>query len=266
MNKRLLLPLLALGLAACSAYDDGDVDDRTDLRAAFALTDVTAVGVTVDPDTGRRFVLDANQGIYELTEDGATLHVALSDFPVATPAVRSAFTDIAAMGNGRFALTARSFGYMLDVEADTLNQFFCYVPPMMDEEVFDQSTHTLGYDPGTGVLYSQPQTLDLLDGESIVASQVGVFDAIEGTDLTWHDLVDEEFIAGGLAVLDSETLLLGAGSRLYRYAFDSDRPVFDADLTSIGVSEIEGLAFDERTNTLLILDAATDALVELTLD
>ena len=195
MTNRLPL-ILALGaLAGCSAYNDADVDTRTDLRAAFNLTDVTAVGVTVDPDTGRRFVLDANRGIFELGDAGATLHIALDDFPPASPAVRSAFTDIAALGSGRFALTARSVGYMLDVEADTLSQFFCYVPPMMDEEMYDQSTQTLGFDPATGVLYSQPQTLDLMNGEAVIASQIGMFDAVEGTDLSWNALADEQFLA-----------------------------------------------------------------------
>ena len=136
---------------------------------------------------------------------------------------------------------------------------------MMDEEVLDQSTHTLALDPTTGVLYSQPQTLDLWNDEQVVASQVGRFDAVQGTDLSWFDLSDESFIAGGLAVLDGETLLMGAGSQLYRYAFDSDRPVQDADLSSVGVTSIDGMAWDSRTGTLLIVDAEADRLLEMRL-
>ena len=259
------LSLLAT-LTACAPYRDDDVRQDVDLRAALGLTDVTAVGVSIDSVTGQRFVLDANQGIYELSDDGtATLVLAAADFPAADPAPRSAFTDLAALGNGRFALTARSFGYLLDVPAESLSQFFCYVPDMMDPESFDQSTHTLAYDPVSGVLYSQPQTLDMLNNERVTASQIGTFDALEGADLAWNTRADAEFLAGGLTLLDSATLLLGQGSKLYRYTFDSDRPVLDADLSNLGIGVIEGLAYDPRTETLLVLDAASDRLVEIAL-
>jgi hypothetical protein len=232
----------------------------------MALHDVSPAGVTVDHDTGRRFVLDSARGLYELSSDGSlTVVLALADFPAADVPVRSAFTDVASLGNNQFALTARSFGYLLDLDAGTLTRFFCYVPPMMDEEMFDQSTLSLGLDPVSGVLYSQPQTLDLMNGEQVVASQVGRFDAVQGADLSWFDFRDTSFLAGGLAVLDSDTLLLGVGSRLFRYGFEGD-PVADADLRSLGVASIDGMAMDAGTGTLLVVDAEQDRLIEVRLD
>ena len=266
IRSALSLSLLAT-LAACAPYREDDVRLDVDLRAAFSLTEVNPVGVTVDPVTGQRFVLDADQGIYEIFDDGrATQVLAAADFPEILPAPRSAFTDLAALGDGRFALTARSFGYLLDVQANSLAQFFCYEPGWMDPEAFDQSTHTLAYDPAAGVLISQPQTLDMMNNEQVTLSQIGTFDALEGTDLSWSDLSDLDFLAGGLTVLDSETLLLGQGTSLYRHTLDSARPVLDADLSNLGVGSIEGLAYDTHTETLLVLDGDSDRLIEIALD
>jgi hypothetical protein len=104
-----------------------------------------------------------------------------------------------------------------------------------------------------------------MNGEQVVASQVGRFDAVQGADLSWFDFRDTSFLAGGLAVLDSDTLLLGVGSRLFRYGFEGD-PVADADLRSLGVASIDGMAMDAGTGTLLVVDAEQDRLIEVRLD
>ena len=67
--------------------------------------------------TGQRYVLDANAGIFEILEDGTAVLVRSNQaFPIPDVAPISAWTDFVALGDDQFAVTARSDGYLLDLD------------------------------------------------------------------------------------------------------------------------------------------------------
>ena len=96
----------AVSLTGCgtSSDDPEPPESRLDLRAALDLADANAVGVTVDP-SGRRFVLDQDAGLFELTAAGGTPVMRMADFPDPGVFVELPYTDVAALGGDQFALT-----------------------------------------------------------------------------------------------------------------------------------------------------------------
>lgn len=252
--------LLAAATAACSGSDPVPGPGAFDLRAAAGVTELSPVGVTVDPD-GNRFFFDQNAGLYALDAAGhATLVIAAAELPQPDEPVQSPFTDVVAVGPGRFALTAVNDGFVLDVAARTLTQHFCYLPDDSPSWLW-QRTDALAYDPITDQIWAQPNTYDM---ENVWQStQVAAFDRATGADLAWYGMPTGAIEAHGMAILADTRIVLAEGSSLYSYnRFDrlDGAVTLLRDLSDEGVDRIEGLAYDATTGSLLVLDGATDSL------
>ncbi len=282
-----LLPLASLGvlLSGCPNVPADPLpppQGTIDLALALGVADPQVIGVTVDPDNGARYLLDRAAGLFELADDGtATLLRGIETFP--TPAVlpRSDWTDFVSLGHDQFAITALSDGYLLDLEADTLTEYFCYVPDDMGgpdggQPVLDQLTNSVTFDPNSNILYAQPITFAADTSATVVsqAASIGAYSLDGGQPIAWFDLEDIDFLAGGSAVLADGTLLLGRGSEILK--FD---PETQSGLISVGVlppregrtavqrkqPSIDGLAIDSTRGELLIVEGTTDELIRISL-
>ena len=202
-----LLPLASLGalLAGCPNVPADPLPSpqgTIDLALALGVEDPQVIGVTVNPDDGTRYLLDRVAGLFELADDGtATLLREIETFP--TPAVlpRSLWTDFVSLGHGQFAITALSDGYLLDLEADTLTEYFCYVPDMDipddGQPILDQLTNSVAFDPNSNVLYAQPITFEADSTQAVVsqAASIGAYSIDGGQPIAWFDLADIDFLA-----------------------------------------------------------------------
>ncbi len=272
MNILRSLPLLLL-LPACTA-PQAELLESHPLALVSGVDASAAVGITVDPDSGAALVLDLNAGIVQVDlagsggqfESGAVTLLALEDFPVPDVAPRSAWTDIVAMGDGRFALTAQTQGFLLDLEAATLTQHFCYVPGFEDGDgqfTEDQITNSVAWDAATDRLYAQPETFEPWSGE-VTRADIGAFDATTGDDLEWTEIADTEFPAGGIALDGDGHLLLAYGDRLQERSLeDGELTAEDTDLGGFDLQDIAGMARDPATGHYLIIDPSADLLVRI---
>lgn len=259
MHLRSLLLLTVLA-PACADPSPEPVARRVDLRAAAGLAAPQVAGVAVEPD-GARLVLDADAGLYRVTPDGtATLVRSLAALPTPDVPVRPPFTDLVALGDGRFALTAIGDGYLLDLGADTMRQYFCYEPGGFPEDE-EQRTTAVAYDPAIDRLYAQPRTFDATG--ALVRSELATYAGDTGADLAWRSLPDD-LDAGGM-IVDGGDLVLGAGSRLYRYDVDAYTLTATDDLARFGVERVAGLGLDVAAQRLIVVDGARAELVELDL-
>ena len=260
---------LALALAACGGSSGGRTPAPTlpveviNLEAALGSSNIDPVGVTVSPTTGEVFLLDANLGLYSVTESGIFRLVAgAATLYVAAPI--SGYTDVASLGGGKFALTAMNDGYLLDLATNSIQQHFCYVPGFLfsPTNIPDQLTLSVAFDPITERILVQPLTLDAGTLNSI-NSEVGTFPLSGGVGRDWHPLLDPEFLAGAIAVDSTGMLWLGRGAELYRYDLTTDTMTFDQRLDGYPVTEIAGLAFDR--DRLLVVDAPSRSLLRIPL-
>jgi hypothetical protein len=254
--------LCSLLVSACSEpLPEGEPIELFDLGAAVGAADLDLAGVAVEAESGRRFVLDADLGIYELAADGSvTAVVPMAAMPDPGVAIRLPFTDIAALGDSELALTAIGDGFILDLAAETLQLHFCYEPGFMEpwpEEV-EQRTDALTFDPGSDQIIAQPRTYEVNSGD-VTASQIGYYSRESGVDLQWYD-VPLDFEAGGMAVLGERGLAVSDGTRLYM--FDGGLANFDR-LERFGVGSVDGLAYDAVADSLLVIDNRNDRLVEI---
>jgi len=259
-----------LVFAACSVAPVNPLpepSDIIDLRATLAVVDADVVGVSIDPLNGQRYLLDRFAGIFELDEDGsATLLRAIDEFPTPDVLPQSLWTDFVAMGEGRFALTALSDGFLLDLEQDTMVEYFCYEPedmPFWEQQL----THSVTFDHGRGLLYAQPITFEEGGFEDPVAlsSSVGAYSLEGGQPVSWFQLPEQDFLAHGAAIDDDGSLLLGRDNEIYRFdPSGASEPQLLGVLSN--VDRIEGLAVDAAKNTLLVVDGGRDELVEVPLD
>lgn len=230
---------------------------RLDLRVAAGVDQLAPVGVTVDA-AGTRFFLDENAGLFRLDADGrATLVLAMADLPQADEPVAPPFTDLVAVAPDQFALTAIGDGFLLDVAANTMTQHFCYLPGETPAWLW-QRTDALAYDVEADRLLAQPRTYDM---ENVLqATQVAAYERVSGLDVEWQTLPLGAIDAGAMVVLPGGRVFLAEGSVVY--ALDRERqdvtPV--VDFGGEGLGRIEGLAHDRATDTLLVLDGATDSL------
>ena len=267
----LCLPLLCLTVA-CTGPDvpllPADPAGTIELAVALGVDSPEVIGVTIDPITGQRFVLDASAGLFALLEDGtAALIRSQEDFPTPDVPAISTWTDFAALGDNRFAVTARSNGYLLDLVADTMTQYFCYEPGFMPTEL-EQLTEGVSFDQELGLLYAQPASYDV-SGESgpvdqAVEAAIASYALSGGQPVAWFGIEDIDFLAGGIAVDHDGTLLLGHGNELHRFI-----PEGDGRIELVGVLEdigrVDGLTVDPQTGTLHIIDGEFGRLVEVTL-
>lgn len=236
-------------------------------------TGAKLVGVSRAADTGALYVLDEELGIF-LIEDGAAEHVfdaqdleALTSVTGTAVQPASPFTDFAALGNNRFALTAKNEGFLLDLRIHRFDLHFCYLPPIddpgssnsisvgltLDGIAHHQLTTALAYNPSQNLLYAQPQSIDDETGE-VYGSEVGLFDATTGDPVRWLDLGDPSFLAGGAAAAEgSDILYLAAGTTLY--TFDPGAGLTPrGDLSELGAGEISGLAWDRAKLELVAVE------------
>jgi len=265
-----LVLLSSASLTACEPQPpalDWDIVQRVDLSAALDVEEVSVAGITVDPETGVRFVLEST-GIYSIDGAGqAELVLALADFPEPDVPLRSGFLDIAAMGGGRFALVAVGDGYLLDTNEGTLSQWFCYEPGWMggqgtgDQSEWEQQSANLAYDASTDQILSAPLTLN--DG-NVLRSDVATFDGAGAGDLSWFQLENgSENWFGGLALEPEGTLLLGAESNLFRYTMGSSELELLGSLEAYGVDEITGLMYEPDSGHLMVTQNAELLIFEM---
>ena len=227
----------------------------------------SVVGVTHDPVDGAVYMLGYNRQrdqhlVFRYQDDASADVVVEVEALVASPPLVApvAFTDIASLGNGRFAVTAENNGYLLDVNRATLTQHFCYLPSVVIDETWPstpvQISRSVAFDPARNELYVQPRTT--VDGD-LFRADVAVFDADQGGEGDrWLPLDDVAFHAGAITVAREGELWMGQGATLSRFSLASGRQEVFEDLRSIGVENIEGLsAVGDR---LYVIDGSTQTL------
>jgi hypothetical protein len=252
--------LLVVGVIGCAEQATEVPLDRVELRPAIgAGADVAPVGIAVAPD-GRRYVFDEQRGLYRLDGDAAVAVVPMAQLPDPGVEIRPPFTDLVALAPDVFAITAIGDGFLLDSSALTLTQHFCYEPGGIGDGL-TQRTDALAYDAVLDRIYAQPRTFD---GDTITGSQIGGYERASGFDVEWHPL-DRDVAAGGMVVMPGVGLVLGEGDRLDRYDLATDEVDRLDDLGRFGVGSIQGLAVDAAASTLLVLDGAADAVIEIEL-
>jgi hypothetical protein len=193
------------------------------------------VGVTSTPD-GRLYVLDRSYGLFEVSGGLAQPVFTMAELPTrfGLPSTLS-FTDIAALDSNRFAITAENDGYLLDLNADALASYFCYLPTEPDpssgtgvEPVVSVSLELLGqgiparqltesvaFSPETQLLYAQPRTFRM-DTGAIAGSELLIFSALGGGNPERAQrIVDPNFVAGGMIADRGVRLILGTGNQLW---------------------------------------------------
>ncbi len=262
LRNALLALFTASAVTACGEPEIEEPLVRTDLRAMLGVADADPIAVTVSPDGSEQFVFDRSSGIYQLDVRGAAqLIMAIDSIPDPGVEVRLPYTDLVALGDGQFALTAIGDGFLLDTKANTMSLHFCYEPDFIPEE-FVQRTDAVTYDPGLDKIIAQPQTFN--EDDEVVSSDVGFYDRTSGFDETWYPL-NLDFAAGGMAVGSAGDLYLGEGSSLYRYNKAANQVENVADLGRFGIGAIQGLAFGNNGN-LLVVDSGSDELVTIGAD
>ncbi len=271
MNRLLALPALLL-LPACMA-PTAELVESHPLSLVSGVDESAAVGVTIVPEDGTILVLDNQVGLVAVDLSGSggqfeafpETFLALEDFPAADVAPRSGWTDVVAMGEGRFAITAQTQGYLLDTEAETLTQHFCYVPGFVDGDVMptiDQVTDSVAYDPARDLLYAQPETFDPATGE-VSRADIGSFDGATGQDLEWIEIEADE-PAGGIALDGEGNLLLAYDDRLVQRSIeDGELTEQDTDLSEFDLQAIAGMARDEATGHYIVIDPTSNLLVRI---
>jgi hypothetical protein len=206
-------------------------------------------GVTRDPLDGTIYVLDPLVGIYQVGASEAALVFAVGSIVPEGGAPVGEFSDVAAMGAGRFALTVPNEGYLLDVNAGTMWSHFCYLPnePVAFTSSISleleaqgiavwQQTDSLAYDIFTGAIFAQPQTLGV-NGNEVYGSELANFNELTGEPLGWLLLGTTVTRAGGLA-LTLDEVLLGQGNSLQAYYRGSAAP---HQTQVLDIPEISGL-------------------------
>ncbi len=273
MRKPLLF-ILAFTTLLAAACTDGQArygapaDEparQVDIGAALGVSDLSIVGVTVEPTSERVLLLDANRGIYELTDEGAVTLVWANETERYGVFTGTPWTDLVALEDGVFALTTLSDGYLLNLGEDTLIQHFCYEPGWEEEPPLEpavaQITDAVAYDAQNDLIYAQPRTVtdNLVD---VLDSNLALYDRTTGADLNWVQF-DVDYHAGAMAMEDQDNILLAVGSRIDRYTNGPNTTRFAMDLRSHGVTDIQGMAIHPRSGNLLVVDGATQTLFEI---
>ncbi|MEO0481810.1 MAG: hypothetical protein AAF196_20280 [Planctomycetota bacterium] len=272
--NRLALALLPAVFAACSNSNSPNpvpveppgagAVSRVDLRSALGLATIEPVGVTVMPDTGELYLLDAEAGVYRLEAgpNGQSFfrRVFTADELEIQVDPDSPFTDLAAMGDGTFAITARNDGFLLDLADGSIQQHFCYVPSIIigpnPGVGVEQLTTSCAFDVVNQRILAQPQTF--FDG-ALIQSELGTFPITGGDGTDWHPMPSRTFIAGGMTVDESAVIWLGQADELYQYDLSTDELMFVRSLDEFGIQWVRGLCF--RGDHLIVLDGVAGEMV-----
>jgi hypothetical protein len=236
---------------------------RVDLRVAMNIYDVHPVGLAINE--GKRFIFDESVGLFRIDGDEAIEVVGRSSMPDPGPTapIRPPFTDLVAYAPNVFAITALGDGYLLDIEAMTLTQHFCYFPIEEDSTpmAIEQRTDAIAFDAATNSLYAQPVTRDVAG--TFIRSEIAMYDARTGDDTSWY-FVEDDVAATAMITLDG-SLVLAQGSVLTRRAINGTQPRVVDDLARYGVQSIDGMVIDSATNTLIVVDRVADAMFDIDL-
>lgn len=234
---------------------------RVNLNELTGSDWASPVGLTVAPDDGTIYYLDAASGIYEYDVDGNSMTQVVPAATLYAIGPDSGFTDIAAMGNGDFAITAMNDGFLYESATGEIRSYFCYVPGWVieDPRPLIQLTNSVAWDAPNRQLIAQPITVDSWTNENI-QSEVGTFPETGGEGTDWHPIGDPEFSAGASTV-DNGTIWLGCDDRLYEYDLETDALIHVQSLERFSISKIDGMAFTAAE--LMVLDSATNELVRI---
>ncbi|HET7543608.1 MAG TPA: hypothetical protein VFK05_27235 [Polyangiaceae bacterium] len=224
--------LLALGGCDLGSSSSEAAGTSSELRGLPA--DAQLVGVAITPN-GTRYVLDQLSGLYRVDAAGAVLVFNT------TGLAGMEFTDIVALDDARFAVTAENDGFLFDMSTGRLSSYFCYLPsppkPGADGEgsaqpvvpisvsqtlqlagiAVSQRTEAVAFNPNTGRLFAQPRTTRL-DTGGVAGSELFVFEQAGGEPVSVFPL-ERGFTAKGMVVVD-DRLFLGSGSSLWEAAPD----------------------------------------------
>jgi hypothetical protein len=253
----------------------GNTTAAIDLRALFPESS-QLVGVAVAPN-GDRYVLDENSGLHRLGAGGPELILDSSKLQAQYGLSSDLeLTDVVAFGEHRFLLTAENDGFLLDLQSETMQSYFCYLPPSSADQLPDlpqsisqvlqqsgvavkQRTESVAVNLVSGQIFAQPRTLRLDAPLSSAGSELFVFEPGGGEPLGVMALLDPNFVAGGMLATESR-LLLGFESGLYELV--GDRPELIRALDA-GVV-ITGMARD-TDGSLLVLDGPAKRLLQVQL-
>jgi hypothetical protein len=237
---------------------------RLDLRAAMHSADVMPVGLTLGAD-GARFIFDQTAGLFRIDGDALVEVVGMGSIPDPGPTapIMPPFTDLIAYAPNVFALTAIADGYLLDTEAMTLTQHFCYLPDDQSGTpvAITQRTDAIAFDAEENVIYAQPITRDVAG--TFIRSQIAMYDARTGADTAWFFVGDD--VAATAMITHDHDLILAQGSVLSRTAINGTQARVVDDLERFGVLSIDGMVIDKATNTLIVVDSFADAVFDIDL-
>lgn len=267
-------------LSACAVDPDngkaeGEFKSETKLGALLPAG-AQLVGVTVSPE-GKRYVLDRNSGLHEVSSARVTHVFRTSELATRYGQTTALdLTDVAALGSDRFAITAENDGFLLDIYGGTFNSYFCYFPDLAPSGPgpvapitisqglraqgvpVKERTESVAFSRDSLQLFAQPQTIRM-DNNKVVGSELFIFTQAGGEPIRALRLPDD-FIAGGMVAVAGQTLLLGSHDKLYQLSPTGDLQLlhdFEAPI------EITGMARD-TDGDLLLLDSAGMRLLEVT--
>ncbi len=271
MRTPLAVGLLSLAVG-CGAdrRPDENVDPveplaRLDLRAAMQSADVAPIGLALGAD-GTRFIFDENAGLFRVDGETVVEVIGMGSMPDPGPTapIKPPFTDILLYAPNVFAITALNDGYLLDTQAMTLTQHFCYLPG--DESgvpvVSEQRTDGIAYDAAANLIYAQPISRDATGG--FIKSDIAIYDAATGLDLEWYSVFIEQPATAMMIGSELRDLVIGHGSMLSEWTRGSSVVAIE-DLARFGVASIDGIAIDRDANVLIVVDRVTDAVFDIDL-
>jgi len=225
---------LMLALGGCDIGGSSTEAGPTTSELRGLPADAQLVGVAITPN-GKRYVLDQRSGLYRMEAAGAVLVFNT------TGLAGLEFTDIVALDDARFAVTAENDGFLFDVSTGSLSSYFCYLPsprnpgaggggpsqPVVPISVsqtlqlagiaVSQRTEAVAFNPNTGRLFAQPRTTRLDTGD-IAGSELFVFEQAGGEPVSVFPL-ESGFVAKGMVAV-ADRLFLGSGSSLWEAALD----------------------------------------------
>ncbi len=223
-------------------------------------------GIAIEPESRRRLVLDRDGTVSDLVTGETVWQATLG---AAEP---FGYTDLLAPSVDQLAITAASDGYLVDLPTASMAPHFCYEPEGWGELPNDpvQVSGCVAIDGAGARLYAQPRSIENGGLGAVTGSFLAAYDAGGGDDVAWWSLPDTSFAATGLAVLpaasgDDVRLLLASGTSLFVFDVAAAELTPTTELGELGVESIAGLALDARQGTLLVLDDARRAVIELRL-